>query len=138
MKEIKKTHTHVKPLNRKNIKSNGFTDKIEIVKCPRGNKECNSQVSILNKMFYESNNYQHNKEYQLSVRTLKNAFKKTYELQDTSCKKCARFFRSTIIDSLENIHSELQHMSGGFYRKNHYKGSYLLVQNTLKDLKKQN
>lgn len=112
-----------------------YSGKIEIIKCPIDGRQCRSHVDHINKIFQVSNEYQHNKEYQLSIHSLKLAFKKTYELEETSCSQCAQVFRSTIIDSLENIHVELKRMSSGFFKKNHYKGSFLFAQNTLKALR---
>lgn len=113
-------------------------DKIELVKCPRGGKNCSSQLSDINQIFLESNNYKHNKEYQMSIEQLKNAFRKTYELKESKCEKCARLFRSTIIDSLENMHTELRILTSGRFRSKRFKGSYLMAKKTLNDLKKQN
>jgi len=131
------SYTNLIPLNRKNQEQENYRgkDKIVLLKCPLDGRECRKHVTQINKVFHESTNYRHNKEYQLSIMSLKNAYNKTYELQDASCSKCAHVFRSTIRESLENIKSELKRMTTGFFRKNHYKGSYLLVQNTLENLR---
>ncbi|MFW6309512.1 MAG: hypothetical protein ACOC1D_00285 [Prolixibacteraceae bacterium] len=113
-------------------------EKIELVRCPRGGKNCSSQLSDINKIYLESNNYKHNKEYRMSIESLKHAFDKTYELKESECEKCARIFRSTIIDSLENMHVELGKISSGYFRSKRFKGSYLMAEKTLQTLKKHN
>lgn len=110
-------------------------EKIQLLQCPRHAVSCHSNLTDINRSYSRSNDYQQNKEYQLSIETLRKAFKKTYDLQESSCQQCARFFRSTIIDSLEDMHNELHRMSGSLFRGKRYQGSYALAKNVLNDLK---
>lgn len=109
-------------------------DKIVLENCPSGCEELKKVLIDINRFFYESNQYQHNKEYQLSIVSLKKAFKKTYELKSPLEQECAKVFRSTVLESLKNIHHELKRMTSGFFRKNHYKFSTILAEKTLEEL----
>ena len=108
--------------------------KIVLEKCPRNCLKCKSVLAEINRYFYESDKYRHNKEYQLSILSLKKAYKKTFELREPVDKDCGKIFRMIIIDSLNNIHKELVKMTSGFYRKKHYNFSLLMAEKTLKEL----
>ena len=71
---------------------------------------CKETLAEINRIFHESNDYQQNKEYQLSINTLKEAYEKTWELSESTCERCARLFRSTIVESLESMDADLQRM----------------------------
>lgn len=115
---------------------NNYKNKIELVSCPRGGKNCEKPLSEINRFYMESGDYEQNKEYFQSVEYLKMAFYKTFELQADTCKKCAEMFRGEIINSLEHIRNDLYRSTHGFFRKNRYKGSYSLAEDTLKEFKK--
>ncbi|MDP2335177.1 MAG: hypothetical protein Q8N05_01780 [Bacteroidota bacterium] len=115
---------------------NDKQDKIEIVGCPRGGKDCVVHLSAINKSFLASSRTMRNKEYARSIEALKDAFYKTDELQDSSCLKCAELFRSTITQSLENIHVDLQKMTGGLFFRKRYQYSYALATTALEEFKK--
>lgn len=115
---------------------NDKQDKIELVGCPRVGKECGEHLSVLNKSFLASSRNMRNKEYTMSIEALKGAFYKTNELQESSCIKCAELFRSTIIQSLEIIHEDLQKMSGGLFFRKRYQFSYSLANSVLEEFKK--
>jgi len=117
---------------------NDKQDKIELVSCPRVGKECVKHLSIINKSFLDSSRNMRNKEYARSIEVLKGAFYRTNELHEPSCTKCAEFFRSTIIQSLENIHGDLQKMSVGLFSRKRYQYSYVLATSILDELKKEN
>lgn len=115
---------------------NNYKNKIELVSCPRGGKNCEKPLSEINRFYMESGNYEQNKEYFQSVEYLKMAFHKTFELQADTCKKCAEMFRGEIINTLEHIRDDLYRSTHGFFRKNRYKGSYFLAEDTLTEFKK--
>ncbi len=121
-------------------KENGKTSenemKIELLNCKFDGRNCKNYLLDINKSFNESETHYHNKDYQLSIQSLKAAFNKTFELQESTCTQCASLFRNTIIKSVENIHDDLQKMSNSLFRGKKFQGSYLLVDNTLQDLKK--
>ena len=71
----------------------------------------------------------------MSIRSLQNAFDKTYELEVSKCKKCAQLFRSTIINSLENMHVEIEKMSSEKFRGKRYRSSYVLAADAVRDLR---
>ncbi|MBN2636650.1 MAG: hypothetical protein JXR61_10300 [Prolixibacteraceae bacterium] len=112
-------------------------NKFELVSCEQNGEKCKSHLSVINENYSEYDIYRQNREYQKSIEALNSAFRKTYELQDSTCVKCAQMFRSTIIQSLENIHAELHNMSTGLFRKKSYKTSYILAGNVLQNLKKE-
>jgi hypothetical protein len=111
----------------------GKQDKIELLSCPRKDMICKKQLSVVNKCYVESEHYLREKDFERSIDTLKSAFYKTTELEDQPCSKCAAFFRSTITESLENIHSELEKMSAGIFSKKCYQSSYIMAGNILKE-----
>lgn len=73
--------------------------------------------------------------YLNSIESLKSAFKKASELQESPCEKCAVFFRSTITHSLENMNEELNKMTSGIFRKKRYLSVYNESCNVLNDFK---
>lgn len=115
---------------------NDKQDKIELVDCPRGEKVCMEHLSAINKSFLVSSRKMRNKDYTDSIEALKGAFYKTNELQEPSCIKCADLFRSTITQSLEIIHEDLQKMTGGLFFRKRYQYSYSLANSVLEEFKK--
>jgi hypothetical protein len=113
--------------------TNDKPDKIELVSCPLKEMMCKFHLSAINKSFLESELYRREKDFHRSIETLKSAFNKTTELMEHPCTKCAQLFRSTIIESLENIHGELENMSKGIFGNKRYQSSYIKVDNLLKE-----
>lgn len=112
--------------------------KFELIKCPRNGRNCRIHLNEINKNYSASDYYYQNKEYQESIEALNDAFTKTLELTDETCKGCAETFRYTIIQTLQNIHSELNTLTNGLFKKKRYKMSYILAENVLNDLKNLN
>jgi len=112
---------------------NAKQDKIQLVSCPRKEMICKEHLAVVNKCYVESEQFRRDKNFQQSIDTLKSAFYKTTELEDQPCSKCAVLFRSTITESMENIHGELKKMTAGIFGKKHYQPSFILAQNTLKE-----
>ena len=115
---------------------NDKVDKIELVNGKLENRRCVEHLSIFNNSYHESDKFQCNKDFQNSIETLKNAFNKTLEFKAPSCIKCAELLRSTIINSLENIHWELEKMSSGIFRTKRYEYSRLEVEKILREFRK--
>jgi hypothetical protein len=92
-------------------------DKIELVNCPRKNMICQEQLSVVNKCYVESDQYFRDKDYDRSINVLREAFYKTAELNESPCAKCAHLFRSTIKDSMADIHQDLKKMTSGIFGK---------------------
>ena len=128
------THQSLDDMEKNADKSN---DKIILMHCQRHGTRCKDQLAEINRNFKISAFYHQNKEYEKSAEALSKAFSLTYELQEKTCAKCADMFRSTIIQSLENIHTELHNMSTGFFKTKRFKSTYVLVENVLNDLKKE-
>ena len=128
---------HAKTYVAESGNSHNGDNKFELISCLQNGGKCKSHLSAINKNYTESDIYHQNKEYRKSIEALNSAFNKTLELQDASCVNCAEMFRSTIIQSLENIHIELHNMSTGWFKNKRYKLSYILAGNVLKEFKKE-
>jgi hypothetical protein len=117
---------------------NDKQNKIEFVKCPKKEMKCKEQLTVINKIYIDTEFYRREKDYKSSIETLKNAFYITTELTEKPCTKCAEVFRATVIDSLENIHSELKNITTGIFGNKKYQSSLTLSQNALNELKSYN
>ena len=113
-------------------------NKIELVSCLHGGFDCQEHLAIINKKFTASNRFMRNKDYAKSIEALKNAYYITSELSESSCSRCAEFFRSTITKSLENMQEDLHKMSTGLFRPKRYQLSYKLASSVLEEFKKDN
>lgn len=111
-------------------------NKIELLGCQRGGTNCVDHRAEINKNFQDSHAFHREKDYRRSIEALQNAFHKTSELEEHSCLRCAEFFRSTITDSLENIHDDLHRISTGLFKKKRFQSSYVMAQNVLNEFKK--
>lgn len=112
-----------------------MNEKIELLSCPLDGINCKEHRMVINRDFYESQDYLLNKDYPRSILALKNAFHKTAELQKASCLNCAELFRNTITQSLENIHDDLHLMSTGMFGNNRFHSSLELAGSVLKEMK---
>ncbi len=110
-------------------------DKIELLGCSCKDMTCRKQLLLVNKCYVESEHYYREKDFKRSIDILKSAFYSTLELTEIPCSKCAMVFRSTITESLENIHSELKKMSTGLFGYKRFQSSYLMADHVLKELK---
>lgn len=110
-------------------------DKIQLVNCPHKCMNCKLVLYDINRLFNDSEHYQSSKEYHLSILCLKRAFLKTYEITEAVEQECARVFRFTIMESLENIHHELKRMANGLFSKSRHKENFLLAKMTLDELR---
>jgi hypothetical protein len=108
-------------------------EKIELVSCPLKEMMCKFHLSAVNKSYLQSEKYRKEKDFHMSIETLKSAFNKTTELMEHPCTKCAQLYRSNIIESLENIHGELEEMSKGIFGNKRYQSSYIKADNVLKE-----
>jgi hypothetical protein len=98
-------------------------DKIEVVSCPRKEMICQGHLAIINRCYVLSEQSFKDKNFDQSIDTLKDAYYKTMEIVDTPCIGCAKLFRSTITESLENMHTELEKMTSGIFGKKSYQPS---------------
>jgi len=122
-----------------NLNSEQLNDgqgKIELVSCPHLGEGCKKHISEINESFLASNKYFRNSEYSRAIEELKSAFYTTNEINTNSCISCAELFRSTIQESLENIHEDLQKMTSGIFRRKQYQSSYELATEVLDEFRK--
>lgn len=115
---------------------NDDKNKFELLNCQLHVQKCKEHLMIINKSYFNAINYQMEKDYLNSIESLKNAFHKAAELQETPCSRCAALFRLTITQSLEDMSEELHKMTTGFLRKKHYQLSYNVSCKVLNDFKK--
>jgi hypothetical protein len=109
--------------------------KIELLGCPFGGNTCQKHLAVINKNFLDSSRHQRDKNYQRAIELLKNAYYKTDELQKETCLKCADLFRSTITNSVEDIHTQLHKMSTGIFPNKRYREICIEAGNVLKEMK---
>ena len=110
-------------------------DKIELLNCDSINKKCQMHLKLVNNSFKISDVCRRDKNFSHAVEVLKSAYITTFELTEPSCIKCGELFRSTISESLENIHSELRKLSGGIIKRKRFQSSYQFADNVLNELK---
>lgn len=110
-------------------------NKIELLSCHQEEKKCKSQLSEINAIFSETDMYFRNNDFLRAIEALQIAFNKTTELKESTCISCAQFFRSTITQSLENIHSELEKLSKSVFKNKNIIASYLKADELLKEFK---
>lgn len=110
-------------------------DKIQLVSCPRKEMVCKDQLAFVNKLYVEFEQCHIDKNFLQSIEILKNAFYKTSELTEIPCSKCAVLFRSTITESMENIHAELRKMTTGIFGNKRYQYSFLMADKVLTEFK---
>jgi hypothetical protein len=108
-------------------------DKIELVSCPRKGIICQEHLAVVNKCYVESEHYMKERDFERSIDTLKSAFYKTTELVESPCLKCASLFRSTITETMVDMHKELGKLSTGIFSKKRYQTSYQLAGKVLNE-----
>lgn len=113
---------------------NDKQNKIELVSCANEGSNCKELLAVINNNYLESNIYRREKEFQSSIEKLKITFYRTLELQDIQCIKCADFFRSTIIETLKKLKTELKKTSKGFFGTKRYQLGYTTVCEVLQEL----
>lgn len=113
-------------------------NKVELLGCPYNGKNCNKQLAVINKNYFDSTRYQKEKNYLKAIHMLRSAYRKTNELQQSSCAGCAELFRETINTSMENIHNDLRKMTTGVFRNKRYHEVYLEAAKALKEFDRSN
>lgn len=110
--------------------------KFELMVCQAGGHNCREHLKVINQHYSEATFYHSEKDYTNSIKSLKNAYFVTDDLNQDSCVRCADLFRSTITDSLQSINKELHNLTSGFFRKKRYINCYVESCNVLNELKK--
>jgi len=116
-----------------------FEDKsnsIELVRCSMGGVNCVNHRAVINKNILASRKFLLNKDYQRSIEILKEAYYTTSDLQQSTCINCGKLYRCMVMQTLENIHSELKKMTNGWLFPNRYKSSYELASIVLEEFRK--
>ena len=108
-------------------------DKIELRHCPQNSFKCREHLSVINENYRTFEDYIQAKDYFTCIENFKNAYYTTLELKDTSCLKCAVYFRSMIYESLKAMHQELGKMSTGIFKNRRYKSCYLKAAKVLQE-----
>ncbi|MGM0620663.1 MAG: hypothetical protein ACQETJ_06440 [Bacteroidota bacterium] len=116
---------------------NSWPCKIELLNCRFGGEKCKEHLEVVNENYLKFQEYRQRKDYKESIAALKDAFDKTIELQEDPCLKCAALFRTTITESLENVHDELQSMSTGIFKLKRYESSRIEARNLLNEFQKE-
>jgi hypothetical protein len=110
-------------------------NKFEVLTCNVLSESCKKHLVVINECYIEANKYHLEKDYLNTIESLKNAFFRTNQLNENSCLKCANLFRSTITESIENIHGELQNLTTGLFRKKCYQKSFIASCDVLNEIK---
>jgi hypothetical protein len=116
--------------------NNGQQNKFEVLTCNVSSGSCKEHLVVINKCYLEANKYHLEKDYLSTIDSLKNAFFRTNQLNENSCAKCANLFRSTITESIENIHGELRNLTTGLFRKKRYQRSFIASRDVLNEIKR--
>ncbi len=116
----------------------GTQNKIELLNCHLNSPKCKHHLSLINQNYALAHDFLVEKDYFNSINSLKCAFKIATGINDTSCMSCARFFRNTLTESLENISGELKKMSSGLFAKKQYRTVYAEACNVLNEFKSNN
>jgi hypothetical protein len=104
-----------------------------VVNCPPDQEICIEQLALINQCFLESRQSHLKKDYQGAIEALRLAFNATFEIREPSCLAYREKFRSTIISSLENIHSDLKEMTTGWFKAKRFQSSFELADRVLED-----
>ena len=108
--------------------------KFQICYCPQSVKSCDSILNKINESFLEFSIFQRNKEYSRGINSLQNAFYFADSIQKSDCGKCKKAIKNSIIETLNNLCSELKYMSSGFFTKKRYQESSILADKLFKKL----
>lgn len=109
-------------------------DKMELVHCPEDKNECVKQLPDINRYFHESHQARMDKDYLKATEALKHAFDITYDIEEDSCATCSRFFRSTVISSMEIIYSDLKDLTSGWFSNKRYIPAFEKASQVLKEM----
>ena len=115
---------------------NDATDKIVFTGCSLSKHSCLDYLPAINDLFRKSESYNRDKDYTRAIESLEKAYHHAGEIQDASCQQCSLFFQSTVLHSLENIHSDLSRMRKGLFATSRYDESYIKADMLLSQLRK--
>jgi len=115
--------------------SRNSVEAIHLESCPQGGDNCKTHRAVINECLKNSFDCFVNSHYEKSIDELKTAFEQTYDMENETCIKCAELFRLRITSSLEQIQSELQQMTTGFFKSKRHKPSLEYATTVINELK---
>lgn len=110
-------------------------DKIEYTGCKLSGEHCLRYLPQINNYFRESEQFFRVKDFNRAINSLEYAYNVAEEIQGPECQKCVMFFKATVIQSLESVHSELEKMTKGIFSTKRYQPSCLKAEGLLMRLK---
>ncbi len=108
---------------------------IHLESCPQNGDNCQAHRAVINECLKKSFDCFLESHYEKSVNELKTAFEQTLDMEGETCAKCAELFRLRITASLEQIQSELQQMTTGFFKSKQHKPSLEHATTVINELK---
>lgn len=114
---------------------NDQADKIEFTGCTKSVEPCLNYLPQINKYFRESDEFYRIKDFNRAIDALKNAHDVAEAIKEPDCQKCVAFFKATVVQSLENIHFELERMGKGIFSTKRHQPSCLKAESLLMQLK---
>lgn len=121
------------------VSENGYieekSDKIEFTGCKMSGHSCLNYLPKINDHFRESDLFYGDRDFNRAIDALEKAWYEAGELKDPDCQRCSLFFQATVIQSLENIHSELESMTKGIFGTKRYQSCYLKADGLLKRIR---
>ena len=109
--------------------------KIEYTGCNISKKSCLNYLPEINNHFRKSDIFYREKEFDQSLESLEKAYDIAGKIKEPACLNCALFFQATVIQSIKNIHNELENMSKGLFAIRRYQPSYVKADELLKNIK---
>ena len=103
-------------------------EKFQLVNCAFRGAFCKDQIlPEINRLYAEAESNRIDKEYQVAIALLEQAFQKTMELTESQCNQCTQcvsFFQYSIKETLEIMEEELHAMAHGFFSNARYQVVY--------------
>lgn len=118
--------------------SDSLTDKqekFELISCPLNGKFCTEIRAEMNQNYVDYANFRSMKNFDKSIQALENAYNQTMELPESPCAACAVFYRSTITESVEDVHNELKGMAKGIFSTKRFESSREKAEQVLEDFR---
>ena len=113
---------------------NDNQNKIELVNNISLTKKCEKHLSLVNDSFHKFDLFRRDKNFGRAIEVLKDAYIATFDLTEASSIKFGEFFRSTILESLISIRSELRYLSNGILKRKRFQSSYQYAGSVLIEL----
>lgn len=115
-----------------------FSDDEDVIKlefCKNDGEACRLQMEFMNGKLLLARKFVDKKEYPRALEVINEAFHSTFDLKFEQCQKCAKLFRVTILNSLDQMVYDLQKMTKGFFGNKNYKPDLVLAEKLFEELK---